>query len=234
MPRSTRLSALCMLFVAIVAVALTGCGGSSSSNLTNNPFAGSFVGSFRSTYAANSTGALSLNISSTGVTTGQSNGIDGSTSTIAGTIDNSGNATLTSVNSGASSAVTGTVSLNSAGQLVGNFSNGGNTITSLLSTTTSPLEYAGSYTGTFANSDGNTGAVTLTISSAGALTGSVTGAGATITGTVSNQGVTAATLMAGGASIPSNGIAAFDSTGKLIVVLINSAKQTTTVTLTKS
>ena len=204
-----------------------------------NSFPGSYSGSFYS--ESGSIGTVSFTISTTGAITGTA--IDYSTGTaisqsILGSVSSSGAVTVTLTSKSQTNTNTGTFQFNSAGNLVGYFTNP-KSADSVPTTVTvnangKPLEYAGTYSGTVANSDGTGNNISnLTISSTGAITATAQGV-SNVSGTINSIGVATVKLTSNSGNQTETIYFAFDTNGFLTGFTTHSAGDTSTFALARS
>lgn len=113
------------VILALSVTVITGCGGGGGSNdnssvATNSPFAGSYLGTFTDT-GNNQSGTITATVSATGQVTGSSHNTTlNSDGPFTGSVDNSGNASFTIVNSKGTFTDKGSVAFASNGHLNGN------------------------------------------------------------------------------------------------------------------
>lgn len=201
-----------------------GCGGHGGGG-SGGTFTGSYSGSYYAT--SGSMGPMTLTVTSGGVMSGTATNTDnyGAQSTLSGILAfNTGAATLQSQDASGTVVNNGSFYFNGAGQLVGSFTNSAGTTTTVnMSQTGQSSVYVGTYSGTYTTTTGGSGTVSITVSSLGEFAGnmndSVTLAGTGVTGTISQSGALAVTLNAQGVQTPSNGAAAFNQSGQLIVLI---------------
>lgn len=203
-----------------------------------NKYAGTYNGSFLSD--SGDIGSVDLVVSATGAIAGSSvDGISGTKTPLSGTIDNSGNATITISNANGTSTSTGTFM--SAGSVIyAQFSDsgtGGKTFVTL-NLSGRLLMFKGLYSGTFNGGQGSTGTVKLTIAASGQIIGSYVGdnnsGNGTIKGNVAADGVAKLTVTNSKGTNTQTAYAAFNSQGQLIVVVIDTGSAANTVlTLTQ-
>lgn len=206
-----------------------------------NKYAGTYSGSFLST--SGDIGSIDIVVSATGAMSGGStDGLSGTKATLTGTIDNSGNATVTVTDNSGTHSNTGTFVSLSGGNIQGAFPNGNSGTTYVtLNLANKPLMYQGTYSGTFDDGQGSSGSVTMTISASGQVNGSYTqngngnGGNGTVKGTVSANGAAKLTVKNSTGSNTKSASAAFGQGGSpLNIVVLNSGSATnTTLTLTK-
>ncbi len=201
-------------------------------------FAGSYTGVYYT--PTSDLGTLTISISATGYLTGSStDDLASGPTTVSGTVSSEGSAIVTTTSGGVSKSHQGTFSFNAAGYLVGTFFGSDQTQTIItLAPSGKLLPFSGKYTGTFSSAGGDSGTVSITISATGALTGTANpskGGLTTLQGTVSTLGVVVINVTSNGQTEKNTGGAAFDASGKVIVIVKNPAGDSvTTVTLTKS
>jgi hypothetical protein len=225
-----------------IGLALIGCGGSStdsnSGTTTNSPFAGSYTGSVDPS-SGNLISVSSFTIANDGTITGSGVDASGATGTLSGKITDAGAITVTTTPStGSPSTVTGAVTLNIAGHLVGTVTNTVDSSTSFvtLGKVGGSLIFAGTFTGTYHTTTGDSGNVQITVQSNGGLAGNVTstsgGGSASLVGTVSPAGVVVLTVTpTSGSTLHDAGICAYNAAGQLIFEASDGSGDTTTLTV---
>ena len=203
-----------------------------------NKFAGSYAGSVLTSSGGIS--SVDLVVSAAGAITGKSvDGLGGTTSSLTGTIDNSGNCSITVVNTQGTNSNTGTFTTLTGSIIQGVFpESGGNGKTYVtLNVVGKPLMFQGNYKGTFNDGQNGTGNVTMTVSASGQISGSFTGTGGngTVKGSVNAEGVASLKVTNANGTQTKAASSAFGSGGSpLIIIVINPGSVTnTTLTLTK-
>jgi hypothetical protein len=216
-----------------IALAASGCGGGLSTN-GNNPYQGSYTGTYSTNAGINGTIFLAINGNGRMVGT-EVNTTQSKAATIQGTISSTGAVSLTDP----TGTSTGRFTVNQNNQLVGtlNYQTVANgTITITLTNTQSSVVggYVGAFTGSFVNSAGQSGNFTMIVDVSGTVTGVIynttTGVGNSITGNINSGGYLSIVSTGGGGTYA--GTRSYNTSGQLTGVLTNSQGATITVQLT--
>jgi len=212
----------------VLALGLSGCGGHHHCDECGEP---SFTGAYQGS-GINSTGIFSvtLNIDSSYNITGTETQVTGGpgTSTVTGTVDNGGNASITlTPAAGSATAETGSMQFVGSGVIqVAFYASGSNTPIPVTLGVASSGIWAGNYTGTYAASPGVTGTASAKIDASGNVSGTLspsTGSGSsTLSGAISPAGVATLTVTpATGSAVTYQGGAAYNINEQLTLTCAN-------------
>jgi len=224
-------------FLAL-AMGLVGCGGDHHCFECGQPnFTGAYEGS-----GINSSGifSITLNIDNSYNITGTETQVTGGTGawTVAGSVDNGGNASITlTPTSGSATVETGSMQFVGSGVIqVAFYAAGSNTPIPVTLGVTNAALWDGNYSGTYAASGGVTGTGSVQIDSSGNVSGTISpsggGGNSTLSGTIGPNGVATVTVTpTAGSPVTYQGGAAYNTSEELTLTAANGSS-TLAMTLT--
>ncbi|MBV6459511.1 MAG: hypothetical protein HONBIEJF_02659 [Fimbriimonadaceae bacterium] len=233
--------------IALVVAIAAGCGGGGGTAVAgNNSYAGSYSGNY-AVQALGGSGTMSLTISAAGAISGTNVDNNSGNGTITGTISDTGTVNAQVVYQTRTDMLSGTLTKNNQGQIVGNLTVVVNGQNATLSVTLSPTggggnshAFSGSYSGSFVSGAGTGTVNSCTISADGTVAGTLTdemGEKGTLSGTIQSNGVFQASGTYPTYSVTMSGTLSKNAQGQIvgtITVVYEGQSMSTTITLNPS